>query len=217
MVERVLVVGPKDTISMVDDLAPKGFEVVKALHEAGLFRMLLPVSLGGGAADFLTFNQVIETIAAADASTAWCLAQTLASSHAAGYLGAQIAREVFGAPNAIVAWGPPAGLAKAAAVDGGYRVTGKWRFASGSANATWMGGHSTVFGADGTPRLDAGRRPLNRTKISRNVCPSGRSLRATFHTNTQAIPATAKRLAVAAAVSCCHCSRCKPAPLSNLK
>ncbi len=31
MVERVLVVGPRDTISMVDDLAPKGFEIVKAL------------------------------------------------------------------------------------------------------------------------------------------------------------------------------------------
>ena len=51
----------------------------------------------------------------------------------------------FGAPDALVAWGPPAGVAKALAVDGGYRVTGKWRFASGSANATWMGGHSTVF------------------------------------------------------------------------
>src|SRR5262249_8811163 len=52
---------------------------------------------------------------------------------------------VFGAPDALVAWGPPAGIAKAIIVDGGYRVTGKWRFASGSANATWMGGHSTVF------------------------------------------------------------------------
>ena len=34
MVERILVVGPKDTISMVDDLAPKGFEIVKALHNS---------------------------------------------------------------------------------------------------------------------------------------------------------------------------------------
>jgi len=58
----------------------------------------------------------------------------------------------FGAPNALVAWGPPAGIAKALAVDGGYRVTGKWRFASGSANATWMGGHSTVFETADQPR-----------------------------------------------------------------
>ena len=31
MVERILVVGPKDCLAMVDDLAPKGFEIVKAL------------------------------------------------------------------------------------------------------------------------------------------------------------------------------------------
>ena len=30
--ERVLVVGPRDTLAMVDDLAPKGFEIVKALQ-----------------------------------------------------------------------------------------------------------------------------------------------------------------------------------------
>jgi len=141
--------------------------VISMISDAGILHMLLPASLGGGAADLVTYNQVIEEVAAADASTAWCLAQTLASSHAAGYLDPDIARQVFGAPNAIVAWGPPAGLAKAIAVEGGYRVTGKWRFASGSANATWMGGHSSVFEADGTPRLDAAGRPLSRTMLFR--------------------------------------------------
>ena len=120
-------------------------EIIAALDDAGILRMLLPLSLGGGAVDLVTYNQVIETLAAADASTGWCLAQTLASSQSAGFLDPAIAREVFGARNAIIAWGPPAGLAKAVVADGGYVVTGKWRFASGSANATWMGGHSTVF------------------------------------------------------------------------
>src|SRR5262249_54525729 len=99
------------------------------MHAGGLFHMLLPVSLGGGAVDLVTFNQVVEAIAAADASPAWCLAQAVASSHAAGFLDPEIAREVFGAPDALLAWGPPAGVAKAVIVDGGYRVTGKWRFA----------------------------------------------------------------------------------------
>lgn len=120
-------------------------DVLSAMHACGLFHMLLPVSLGGGAVDLVTFNQVVEALAAADASPGWCLAQAAASSHAAGFLDPKVAREVFGAPDALIAWGPPAGVAKAIAVDGGYRVTGKWRFASGSANATWMGGHSTVF------------------------------------------------------------------------
>ena len=141
-------------------------EVLAALHDAGLFRLLLPVSLGGGAADFVTFNQVIEAISAADASTGWCLAQAVASSHAAGFLDPKIALEVFG-PNSAVAWGPPAGLAKATVVDGGYTVTGRWRFASGSAHCPWMGGHSTVFERDGKPRLDSQGRPVNRTMLFR--------------------------------------------------
>jgi alkylation response protein AidB-like acyl-CoA dehydrogenase len=140
-------------------------EIIAAIDDAGILRMLLPTSLGGGGADLVTYNQVIETLAAADASTGWCLAQTLASSQAAGFLDSRIAQEVFGAPHAIIAWGPPAGRAKAVVADGGYVVTGKWRFASGGANATWMGGHSTVFEADGTPRLDAGGRPVNRTML----------------------------------------------------
>src|SRR5262245_20710926 len=108
-------------------------DVLSAMHACGLFHMLLPISLGGGAVDLVTFNQVVEAIAAADASPAWCLAQAVASSHAAGFLDPKIAREVFGVPDALLAWGPPAGVAKAVIVDGGYRVTGRWRFASGTA------------------------------------------------------------------------------------
>jgi alkylation response protein AidB-like acyl-CoA dehydrogenase len=149
-------------------------DVLSAMHDAGLFHILLPASLGGAAVDLVTFNQVVETIAAADASPAWCLAQAVASSHAAGFLSPKIAQEVFGASDALVAWGPPAGVARAAAVGGGYRLTGKWRFASGSANATWMGGHSTVFAADGEPRRDAMGNPINRTLLFRKE-------RATIH------------------------------------
>jgi alkylation response protein AidB-like acyl-CoA dehydrogenase len=141
-------------------------EIVAALHEAGLFRMLLPVSLGGGAAGIVAFNQVIETIAEADASTAWCLAQQVASTQAAGFLDAKIAREIFAAPDGAVAWGPPSG-AKAVAVDGGYVVNGRWRFASGSEHCPWLGGHSAVIGADGKPRLDREGRPVMRTMLFR--------------------------------------------------
>jgi indole-3-acetate monooxygenase len=141
-------------------------EVVTALHEAGLFRMLLPASLGGAAADIVAFNQVIETIAAADASTAWCLAQQVASTQAASFLDPKVAREIFAIPNGAVAWGPPSG-AKAVVADGGYIVNGRWRFASGSEHCPWLGGHCAVFEADGKPRLDAHGRPVMRTMLFR--------------------------------------------------
>jgi indole-3-acetate monooxygenase len=153
-------------------------EVLAAIDQADIPRMLMPISLGGGAADIITFNRVVEALAAADASTAWCVAQSLASSHSAGFLDPQIAREVFGSPRAIVAWGPPGGPTRAQVVDGGYRVTGKWRFASGSANATWMGGHSQVYERDGTPRLDAAGRPVMRTMLFR---PSQATIHDTWH------------------------------------
>jgi indole-3-acetate monooxygenase len=142
-------------------------DVVAALHEAGLFHMLLPHSLGGGGADIIAFNEVIETVAAADASTAWCLGQQVASTQAAGYLDPKIAREVFGPPHGAVAWGPPAG-AKAVVADGGFIVNGRWRFASGSEHCPWIGGHSAVIERDGKPRLDAKGRAVMRTMLFRN-------------------------------------------------
>jgi alkylation response protein AidB-like acyl-CoA dehydrogenase len=154
-------------------------DVVDALDGAGILRMLLPASLGGGAADIMTFNAVIEALAAADASIGWVMAQTITSSQAAGFLDPQIASEVFGAPKAIIAWGPPGGPTRAQIVDGGYRVTGKWRFASGSANATWMGAHSHIHERDGTPRLDAAGRPVMRTPMFR---PQQATVHDTWHT-----------------------------------
>jgi len=141
-------------------------DVVAALHEAGLFHMLLPPAMGGGGADIVAFNQVIETVAAADASTAWCLSQQIASTQAAGYLDPKISREVFGPPHGAVAWGPPSG-ATAKVTDGGYIVNGRWRFASGSGHCPWIGGHSAVIERDGRPRLDGKGQAVLRTMLFR--------------------------------------------------
>jgi hypothetical protein len=56
---------------------------------------------------------------------------------AAAYLAPAAAREIFGDPRAILAWGPgPA--ASAVAVEGGYRISGTWEFASGGRHATLL-------------------------------------------------------------------------------
>src|SRR6266850_820551 len=56
------------------------------LHEARLFRLLLPRSSNGIETDPITFFHVIETIARADASTAWCLSQAGGCAMSAAYL-----------------------------------------------------------------------------------------------------------------------------------
>jgi alkylation response protein AidB-like acyl-CoA dehydrogenase len=138
--------------------------VLDALHAAGLFRLLLPRSLGGAEVDPVTFVHVIETVARADASTAWCLCQASGCSMSAAYLGERAAWEIFGRdPRAVLAWGP--GPARAVAVDGGYRVTGTWSFGSGMRHATWLGGYCPVYEADGAPRRTATAAHEGRTML----------------------------------------------------
>jgi alkylation response protein AidB-like acyl-CoA dehydrogenase len=50
-------------------------------------------------------------------------------------------------------------------VDGGYRLTGKWDFASGCRQANWMGAHGLVVEADGAVRLNRFGRPTVRTLL----------------------------------------------------
>jgi len=143
------------------ELAP---EVVSALHEAGLFRMMMPTWLGGGETPPSVFAAVIETIARADASAAWCLCQMDVCSISSVYLDRKVAEEVFGPERSALAWGSTTD-AKAVSVPGGYRVSGSWEFGSGCHHATWLGGHIPVVEEDGTPRLDAKGQPLDRSML----------------------------------------------------
>ena len=137
--------------------------VVAALVDRGFFRLLLPRSLGGAELLPADFVPVIEEIAKADASTAWSLNQASGCSMTAAYLDPAAACEIFGGPRGILAWGP--GPGKARAVEGGYRVTATFSFASGSHNATWLGCHVPVVEADGTPRLNPDGSPVVRTML----------------------------------------------------
>jgi alkylation response protein AidB-like acyl-CoA dehydrogenase len=140
-------------------------DVLAALYDARLFKMLLPRSCGGDEGDPLSFVAAIEELARADASTAWCVAQASGCSMAAAYIEPAVAQEVFGAKDAVLAWGPVGPTVKATAVDGGYRVTGTWSYASGSRHAQWLGGHSPLVDADGKPCPGPAGRPAERTVL----------------------------------------------------
>ena len=137
------------------------------LHEARLFRLLLPRSSEGIETDPLTFFHVIETIASADASTAWCLSQAGGCAMSAAYLDLPVAHEIFADPRAVLAWGPGPKV-KAVECEGGYRVTGVWSFASGGRHATWVGAHCPIYAADGSPRREATGEQQERTMLVRS-------------------------------------------------
>ncbi len=134
-------------------------ELVTALQDRQLFRMLVPQTIGGGEVSPVTFIEVVEALATADASTAWVVAQGCGCSMGAAYLAPKVAVEVFGADDAVAAWGPPSPGGKATVVDGGYRLEGQWHFASGNRHAAWMGANCQVTERDGMPRLGPDGQP----------------------------------------------------------
>ena len=134
-----------------------------AMHEAELYRLCLPRSMGGGEASPAELVGAVETVAAADASTAWCLGQALGCSLSAAFLAPDVAREIFGPPDTVCAWGPVNKTALAVPADGGWRLSGRWSYASGIRNANWLGAHYFETEPDGTPRVTPEGRPRIRT------------------------------------------------------
>jgi alkylation response protein AidB-like acyl-CoA dehydrogenase len=103
---------------------------------------------------------LIEAVAAADGSVGWVAMIGAASPLFYTRAPRTIFDKVFvpGADVMVVGVGTPAG--RADPVDGGYRVSGRWPFASGCQNAQWIAGHFVVY-KDGAPVMSEGR-PLMR-------------------------------------------------------
>ncbi len=138
--------------------------VFKILLDNGFYRMLLPEFVGGMELAPSRFVQVIERIARADGSTAWCLCQTSGCAMSGAYLSPEAAQEIFAPQRAVLAWGAgPKG--RAVEMPGGYEATGTWMFASGGRQANWLGAHIPVFAPDGAPRQLPDGKPLVRTLV----------------------------------------------------
>jgi alkylation response protein AidB-like acyl-CoA dehydrogenase len=140
-------------------------ELVDALYAAGLFTMLLPRSLGGAELDLPTFVRAIEQLARADGSVAWCVGQANGLCNYMAYAEPATARALFGhGQRTILANGPGEGNRPGCAVEcnGGYRVTGRWMFASGIGHATWLLAVCQLYASDGLPTTDADDRPAQR-------------------------------------------------------
>jgi alkylation response protein AidB-like acyl-CoA dehydrogenase len=80
---------------------------------------------------------------------------------AAAYVPPEVAHEVWGPPDSVLAWGP--GKGAATPDTGGYRLSGQWSFASGGRNATWLGGVAVLKDRDGNAMLSDEGQPIART------------------------------------------------------
>src|SRR5919109_1382031 len=132
--------------------------LVQAIAEAGLFQLHLPRSMGGPELPPLTAFRVIEEISQVDGSVGWCTMIANGACFFVSRLRAEVGRELFGQPPDVRIAGSLRPEGKAYMVDGGYRVQGRWDFASGIDHARWLLCTCTVMAEDG-PRLSPAGTP----------------------------------------------------------
>jgi alkylation response protein AidB-like acyl-CoA dehydrogenase len=149
------IAGAADEIERTRELPRPLFE---ALADAGLFHLLVPRQLGGLELDLPTYVEVLEALGRADASTAWCINQGGIFATHAVCVPPDFAQEIwFDQPHSVVA-NTPTPTATAVAVDGGYLVTGRQGYSTGSRHSNWIAARGFVQ-ENGKPRLVENGRP----------------------------------------------------------
>jgi alkylation response protein AidB-like acyl-CoA dehydrogenase len=134
-------------------------ELVAALYDSGVFRAMLPREVGGLEAEPTEWLAMIEELARISASVGWLA--FINSGVGLTFLDPErferFRARAGGRLILAMSLGRIGG--KAIRVDGGYRVSGRWPFASGSPFATWLGGMSVACDRDGSPVLEANGQP----------------------------------------------------------
>jgi alkylation response protein AidB-like acyl-CoA dehydrogenase len=113
-------------------------ESMDALTEAGLFKVTRPRRYGGYETSIETYLEVGAAVARADGATGWLYTLGAVNLWVLGLMSAEAQDDVWGQnPDARMA-GVLAPSAESTKVDGGWRVTGRWGFASGCLYADWV-------------------------------------------------------------------------------
>lgn len=128
-----------------------------AFRDAGLFRMLAPARVGGLELDFQTLLETTAQLARGCASSAWVLANLVSHSWMLGMWPKEAQDEIWGADgsggrvDARIAGSLIFPAGRALAVDGGYRLSGRWPYSSGVDACAWSMLGGTVEGDEDNP------------------------------------------------------------------
>jgi alkylation response protein AidB-like acyl-CoA dehydrogenase len=129
-------------------------DLLDQLEDAGCFAIVLPPSHGGLGADLPTALRLFERLAVADGSVGWTVMIGAASWCDVSALPRSSFDSLYVSGRRTILAGAfnPMG-ASITPAEGGYRVTGRWGFASGCEHADWFFGNAVEGFADGHPQL----------------------------------------------------------------
>jgi alkylation response protein AidB-like acyl-CoA dehydrogenase len=129
-------------------------EIWNALRAAGYFYMYVPRRFGGLEVTTDQFIDITLPIAEACASTAWAASFCAEHNWFVANFPEETQAALFGGDYPyVVAPGVATPLGKAVPVDGGYRVSGRWKWGTGVMHADWILAGAMVQGEDGPPKV----------------------------------------------------------------
>jgi len=131
-------------------------ETISELSGAGLFRVLQPARWGGYESDPRTFLAIQNVIAEACPSTAWVYGVLAVQSLVIGRFDDRVQADVWGQDDGALVCSSYMPVGQAQIVEGGYRLSGRWSFSSGSTFARWALVGAKVVGApppEGPPAM----------------------------------------------------------------
>jgi alkylation response protein AidB-like acyl-CoA dehydrogenase len=130
------------------------------MRDAGLFGLWVPRTLGGAEVDVETSVRIVEELSRLDGAVGWNVMIAANTSILWANLESHVAAEMMADDRTTVIAGTvTSGSGTAVPTPGGFRVTGRWPFASGCLQADWLvsvcqivEGGEPRRAPDGTPR-----------------------------------------------------------------
>ena len=127
-------------------------DIATRFARSGFYRLCVPETLGGIEASPETTVRVIESLAEADGSAAWCIMIGSTTGLVAAYMPEAAAHAVFAADPDLIVAGVFAPRGRAVDEGDTYLVNGRWQWGSGSPNARMIMGGCVIM-RDGQPVL----------------------------------------------------------------
>ena len=166
LVARAIAMRPelRRTMREHDALGRVSDEAITLLREAGFFRILQPRAFGGFELHPRTFLRVLHEVARGAPSVGWVLMVIGVHNWEVALLGERVAQDLWGQDQDVRVSSSYVPFGEARQVEGGYELSGRWKFSSGCDHCDWafLGGWVDLPGEEReyrvflVPRTDYG-------------------------------------------------------------
>jgi indole-3-acetate monooxygenase len=138
-------------------------ETLDLIYQERWFQVLVPKKSGGLEYTLPQAVQLFEALAYADANVGWCVNLGAGANMFSGYLNEEVSKDIFNHSGTCCA-GSGAVNGKATKTDGGYKLTGRWKYASGANHATHFTANALLLDESGAVVIEDGQ-PMFRSFI----------------------------------------------------